>query len=373
MLFLGLSNIQVFWNALQTVLGVMSPFIIGTVIAFILNGVMETFQYKLYTPLLKNHGRLLRLAKPFALISTYLVLFIGFGLLLGIVLPQIVISVTALADSVPEYVRMFSQWALDLMQNLQLDTEIWKQVNDWLRQLAQIVFNFVPSLFGMIPQLYGIAMSVGGGVFNFAIGLFVSMYILSDKQRLLSQVSRIHHAFMPRRAARAVGTAAKITVKTFRNYVAGQLLDALIIGTISTLGLTLFQFPYAMLIGVVMGVTNVIPFFGPFIGAVPGFFIILMVNPMQALWYILFVVILQQIDGNLIVPRIIGSSIGLPPLWVLFAVTVGGGLFGVLGMVVGMPVFSVFYKLLGQAVRRRERARIVRKCMNNLPDPPAAQ
>ena len=131
----------------------------------------------------------------------------------------------------------------------------------------------------------------------------------------------------------------------------------MIVGIVSVIGLSIFRFPYAMLIGVVMGVTNIIPFFGPFIGAVPGVFLLLMIDPLRALWYILFVVVVQQVDGNIIAPKVIGGSVGLPPLWVLFAVTIGGGLFGVAGMILGTPVFAIIYILLGRATRAREARR----------------
>lgn len=360
-LYLALSNLNIFLSGFKTLIGVMSPFIVGIVIAFVLDGVVETFIKRVYTPLFKRSASLLKAAKPCAILTTYVLLFAGIGLLIGFVVPQLGTSIATLSESIPGYVTALSGWAYEIMDVLKLDQNIWAQINIWLKQLAQTVLNFVPSLIGMIPQVYDVVMTIGGGVFNFGIGIFISIYILADKSRLMSQMKRIYRAFLPRRISRHIGNAANIAYHTFRSYVAGQLLDAMIVGTLATIGLSVFGFPYAMLIGVMMGVTNVIPFFGPFIGAIPSFFIIFMVSPVQSLWYILFVVVLQQLDGNVIVPRIVGSSIGLPPLWVLFAVMVGGGIFGIVGMLVGMPTFSVFYKLLGQATRRRERASAMRR------------
>lgn len=360
-LYLALSNLNIFLSGFKTLIGVMSPFIVGIVIAFVLDGVVETFTKRVYTPLFKRSQSLLKAAKLCSILTTYVLLFAGIGLLIGFVVPQLGTSIATLSESIPGYVTALSGWAYEIMDILKLDQNIWAQVNIWLKQLAQTVLNFVPSLIGMIPQVYDVVMTIGGGVFNFGIGIFISIYILADKSRLMSQMKRIYRAFLPRRISRHIGNAANIAYHTFRSYVAGQLLDAMIVGTLATIGLSVFGFPYAMLIGVMMGVTNVIPFFGPFIGAIPSFFIIFMVSPVQSLWYILFVVVLQQLDGNVIVPRIVGSSIGLPPLWVLFAVMVGGGIFGIVGMLVGMPTFSVFYKLLGQATRRRERACAMRR------------
>ncbi|MGI5966261.1 AI-2E family transporter [Anaerotruncus rubiinfantis] len=356
-LYLGLSNLHRLSGLLSTVIGLLTPFIIGLVIAFILDGVVMTFE-KLFKGLAHHQNKKLRgLARPLSILCTYLLMAAGISVLVTVVVPQLATSLTQLGNSIPGYLISLQQIAERLSLELNLDQAVWDEISQWFNTLVGQMLAFIPQLLKMVPQMLDLLASVGGGVFNFVIGLIVSIYLLLSKEKLLSQLSRLNRAFLPEKASGTVAETAKIASQTFSNYVTGQLLDALIVGVVSVIGLTIFRFPYAMLIGVVMGITNVIPFFGPFIGAVPGVIIIFMVSPVRALWYILFVVVVQQIDGNILAPRIIGNSVGLSPIWVLFAVTVGGGLFGVPGMVLGTPVFAIVYILIGRATRKREAQR----------------
>lgn len=357
--YLALSNLQKLSGVFSMVIGLLTPFIIGIILAFLLGGVMRKFEQKVFVRLASHpKKRVQKLVRPLSLICTYLLLFALLALLISVVVPQLVASVRTLVDNVPPFVDQVSKWLMQYGNWFALNPEIQQQLYGWVENLVETLINFVPELIGMVPQLYNLVVSVGGGVFTGVMGLILSIYMLLDKERILSQLSRISRAFLPAKAADYAAETALITVSTFENYVGGQLLDAMIVGTVSVAGLAIFGFPYAMLVGVVMGITNIIPFFGPVLGAIPGFLIIATASPTKALWYILFVVVIQQIDGNLLVPRIIGDSVGLPPLWVLFSVIVGGGIFGIPGMILGTPVFAVFYRLLGRAVRNRETAQV---------------
>lgn len=354
-LYLGLSHFKQVLSLLSGIIGLLTPFIIGVVIAFILSGVLRAFEEKVFFRL-GNHSnvKVRGLVRPLSLVSTYALMIALMGVLVTVVVPQLATSIIQLGNSVPAYLASLQNLAEELAVRLNLDQAMWDELAKWFNSVAMELLKIIPELFKMIPQMLGVIASVGGGVFNFVIGIIVSIYLLVSKEKLFSQLSRLNRAFLPESAAGKMRETAAISSETFSNYVTGQLLDALIVGAMSVIGLSVLGFPYAMLIGVIMGVTNIIPFFGPFIGAVPGFFIILMVDPIRALWYILFVVVLQQIDGNIIAPKIIGGSVGLPPLWVLFAVTVGGGLFSVPGMILGTPIFAIFYNILGRATRARE-------------------
>ena len=354
-LYLALSNMDRLTGALRVAGGLLAPFFVGVAIAFILNNVMVLFEKKVFYRLAEGRNpRSARMVRPLSLVSTYLVTFAAFGVLLWVVVPQLAASVVTLGNNIPAYLESLRVLGNRLQGELTLPAEALEQIAAWFSQAADVLLNF---LVDFVPRMLGYVVSFGGGIVTFVIGIIVSIHLLMSKEKLLSQVGRLGRAFLPERAAGWLGGAARVSVETFGNYVSGQLLDAMIVGIVSVICLSIFRFPYAMLIGVVMGVTNIIPFFGPFIGAVPGVFLLLMIDPLRALWYILFVVVVQQVDGNIIAPKVIGGSVGLPPLWVLFAVTIGGGLFGVAGMILGTPVFAIIYILLGRATRAREARR----------------
>lgn len=354
--YLALSRINLWSGLLSGFVGLAAPFIIGLVIAFILNIPMTALETRVFSRVAARRGKKAgKLARLLSLVATYAIVIAVITLLLRFVLPQLIESITKLSNSIPGFLVSVQRWAEKLALGLNLSDEMWKSIVKWLESLVGSVLGLIPELFGMLPQVYGLVVSVGGGMFNALIGVVVSVYLLLSKETLMSQLVRLNHAFLPKQAAGFLAHTGALTVRTLRNYIAGQVTDAVIVGVVCVLILSIGRFPYAMLIGVVMGFTNIIPFFGPFIGFIPGFFILLMVDPMRALAYSVIVIVVQQIDGNIIVPKVVGDSIGLPPLWVLVSVTLGGGMFGIVGMVLGMPVFAVIYQLLGEAVRYRER------------------
>ena len=353
--YLALSNLQKLSGVFRAVAGLLTPFVIGLIIAFLLGGILRWFERYAFG-WLANHPleKRRRLVRPLSLACSYLLLFLVLGVLISVVTPQLADSMRMLVENIQPFFMRVTEWANDYAKTIELTPEVWAQITAWLEQAMAALFNFVPRLLGMLPEFYQFAVSVGGGVFTFLMGVILSIYMLLDKEHLLEQFGRFGRAFLSKTTVDRVGHLTRITVETLEKYVGGQLLDALIVGVVSVCGLALLRFPYAMLVGTVMGITNIIPFFGPVLGAIPGFLIILTADPVKALWYILFVVIVQQVDGNLLVPRIIGNSVGLPPLWVLFSVIVGGGIFGIPGMILGTPLFAVFYRLTARAVRFQE-------------------
>lgn len=353
--YLALSNLDKLKGIVSAGLGLLTPFVIGLVIAFILNSPMRFFEQKAFAEIAGHKNlRVRKLARPLALLCTYLLVAAGMTGLLWFVVPQLITSINQLRDNIPGFLTLLQDWVTQLAAAVNFSADMWKTLSDWLQQMVSTLLGLLPKMFGMLPQLYNIVVSVGGGMFNVLVGLVVSIYLLLSKETLVRQFTRLNRAFLPKGLAGFLEHTGRITVQTFRNYITGQVTDAIIVGFICVVILSVLRFPYAMLIGVVMGCTNIIPFFGPFIGFIPGFLILVMTDPVRALWYTVIVVAVQQIDGNLIVPKVVGESVGLPPLWVLFSVTVGGGLFGIAGMVIGMPVFAVIYRLLGEATRKRE-------------------
>ncbi len=353
-LYLGLSNLNHLSGALNAIVHLFTPFLIGIVLAFIVNFLMRAFENHVFCDLAHHKYPFMRkLLRPLSLLCSYFLLFLFLALLLTVVVPQLVASLSTLSRNIPGYLNSLQSQAEQLIFKLNLDPAVIAEINGWFWQMMKSLPNFLLGILSSVPQLAGMVVSLGGGVINAVIGLIVSIHILLSKETLFSQMGQIVRAFLPERSAKQVRGVAVVASYTFTNYVSGQLLDALFVGVVSVLGLWLFRFPYFLLIGVIMGITNVIPFFGPFIGAVPGFIILLMVNPVKAFLFIVFVLVVQQVDGNIIAPKIIGESVGLPPLWVLFAVTIGGGLFGIPGMVLGTPIFAIFYFLFGRLVKSR--------------------
>lgn len=353
--YLGLSNLQRLGALFSSMMSLVTPFLIGLVIAFILNSPLSFFENKVFAGISKGKNlKMRKMARPLAMLCTYLSVLAGITVLVWFVGPQLVESVARLSNSIPGFLYSFQDWLTKTAQALNFTDAMWQEFQNWLQSMIGTLLGMLPKIFGMLPQVYNVVVSVGGGMFNVLIGLVVSIYLLLSKETLMRQLSRLNRAFLPDSAANLLAHTGDITVRTFRNYISGQVTDAVIVGILCVFILSIGGFPYALLIGVVMGCTNIIPFFGPFIGFVPGFLILVMISPIRALAYTVIVLIVQQIDGNFIVPKVIGESVGLPPLWVLFSVTVGGGLFGIVGMVVGMPAFAVIYRLLGEATRKRE-------------------
>ena len=192
---------------------------------------------------------------------------------------------------------------------------------------------------------------------NVVVGFILSVYMIGNKTKLLSQLHSVSHAFMSEKVYKKCSETMRLIIRIFSSFITGRFVDSAIIGVLCFIGMQIFGFAYPMLISVIVGVTNVIPVFGPFMGAIPSAFILLMVDPMQAVWFSVFILVLQQIDGNIIDPRIVGNSIGLPPMWSMLAIFVGGGLFGIFGMLVGVPFFAVVYTLVQKETARRLRIR----------------
>ena len=200
-----------------------------------------------------------------------------------------------------------------------------------------------------------ITSQITGWLFDFVIGIIVSVYVLASKTRFTVQAKKLSYAIFPRNFAKRFIDILRYSSDIFIKYVIGTLLDALIVGAITFLFLSIFGFPYPLLIAMIVGITNIIPFFGPFIGAISSAIIIFVVDPLSALWFIIFIIVLQQIDGNVIMPHIVGQTTKLQAFWVLFALILGGGLFGVWGLVLAVPVFAVIYSLLSAAVNKKLR------------------
>lgn len=328
------------------IVSTLRPVIIGAVITLILHTPVRRLEC-FFQKITKNKRF------PCSAVSVILSYLLLFSVLTGIVciiVPQFSQSLVDFADQFTIYFINFQKFLQNnsskgeelysLMQQIGLD---FAQIKSWLTDLSMTVSSYVPNLMEKIGTW---ATSLFNIVIDCFIGLIFSLYMLSGRKRLKAQAKRILQKAFSKENYRRISHYGNITFEIFSNFVGGQLMDACILGFLCFIGMSIFKFQYPILISVIIGLTNMIPIVGPIVGTIPCALILLLVEPKQAIWFVVFVIIIQQIDSNLIYPRVVGGSVGLPAMWVLFAVIVGGGLFGILGMLLGVPVMSLVYVIL---------------------------
>lgn len=347
----------------QKLMGILQPIIIGFVVAYLINPVMvflEKHLLKALQPKMKSERKAKKLARSVGTAGALIFLLLVIFLLLDMMIPELIKSIQNLIVSLPQEINGFSQWMRDVLAE---DSEMAAAVE------ASLVnaMDYVEKLFQdqILPQVNTYIASITSGVinvvkvlFNFIIGLIIAVYILMSKETFIGQGKKlVYTMFSPKLGNRAI-EMARISNQMFGGFISGKILDSAIIGVICYIGLIIMKMPYSLLVAVIVGVTNVLPFFGPYIGAVPSMILIALADPIKGLYFLIFIVVLQQIDGNIIGPKILGNSTGLSSFWVVFAILVGGGLFGFMGMLLGVPTFAVIYYIIRElsayVLRRRK-------------------
>ena len=356
-----------FFKLVTNILSILSPLISGAVIAFLLNPLVRLVDRWLAPKLTKHEkkpgsGKKLSRAISivFALIFAALVIYAFFSILL----PQLGESIQGIIDSAPKYFLSIEQWATNLLaDNPEVQYYADMAIGKIQEYLNEWVSTSLPNdIQNVLTTVFTSAFSVVKSLANIVIGVFASIYILASKDKFQAQGKKIVVAlFKPARADHILHVGREIN-RVFNGFVIGKIIDSAIIGVLCYLGMLILKLPYPALVATVVGVTNVIPFFGPIIGAVPSALLILLVNPLQAFYFVIFVIVLQQVDGNVIGPRILGNSVGISGFWVLISITVATSLFGFAGMILGVPVFAVIYMLISDAVnsalRRKGRSTV---------------
>lgn len=326
----------------------LSPFLLGGAIAFILNVPMRAIET--HTPLKKMK----RFRRPVCLVLSVAAVAGMLLLVVFVVGPELVNTLVGLQKSIPAFFENIRAQAEEIFARNQGIVAYIEQVQVNWDQVGKDMVAFLSSGAGsMVASTVTAAMSIISGVTNFCIGFVFAVYVLLQKEILAGQIKRLLRAYLPERPCQRIIKVASLAEKTFSNFLAGQCVEAVILGTMFFITLTVMKLPYALLIGVLIAFTALIPIFGAFVGCAVGAFLILMVSPVQALVFMVVFQVLQQIEGNLIYPHVVGGSVGLPSIWVLVAVTVGGSAMGVLGMLVFIPLCSVLYALLREAVEAR--------------------
>lgn len=348
-----LQHIPTFFQFLSEFFSALAPFIFGFCFAFLLAPLRKIVEYKWFKNVKWSQKTKRKWATAISMIFMIAVL-VGFCIIL---VPQLFDSIRTLASSMGTYARSIQ----DLIDNFTgSDSQYGEIIYDMFNDVGTRIAEWLTGAEGGVAKIMSYSVSFVKGVFNFFIGLIVAIYLLNDEERFKIQWNKILYALLPNKVADRINEVVGLTGESFNKFIFGKAIDSLIIGIACYICCSLMQLPYSPLIGFVVGITNMIPVFGPFIGAIPCILILLMINIWQAAEFAIFILILQQIDGNILGPYILGDSMGLPTLWVMFAIIIGGALFGVPGMFIGVPIFSVIYTLVRKWTEKRiEKKQIV--------------
>lgn len=361
MFYMALKNFSLLASGMAKLVNILSPFIWGLVITYLLTPLMRKLQKKVFGPFAarlyknnkKNDGS--KLARGLSVLTAEIVLLLIITAVIYLIVPQIYSSIETMVLSSSEYIAQTSAWIEKLLQDF---PEVMEYVMSTLNSVGTELTEWLKTT--LLPELGSIVTNVTAGVYyvlqgiyNLLIGIIASVYILSNVDSLSAHSKKLLYCIFSVETAEKIREASRFVDKTFNGFIIGKILDSAIIGLICYIVCALLKMPYALLVSVIVGVTNIIPFFGPFIGAIPSSLIILLVDPVKCLIFILFIILLQQLDGNYIGPKILGNTVGINGFWVMFSIIFGAGIFGFWGMLLGVPVFVVIYTAITNAVNKK--------------------
>ena len=362
--YMALNYLPALVQAIGRFVSILSPFVWGLILSYLLAPLMRTLEKHVFRPLVdklylkwkkEKKPNAARLARGLSVVITELVLLIVIAALIMLILPQLYSSTEMIVQNSPTYAANLTNWATNLLRDY---PEIRQYITDTLGAVNNDVFGWVrdtllPGLGNLLSNVTTGVRYVVGGVYNLLIGIIVSIYFLGNLEHYGASFRRVLYSIFAVDTAEKIRSGVAFADRTFMGFLNGKLLDSAIIGLVCYIVCAILRMPYALLVSVIVGVTNIIPFFGPLIGAIPSVVIILMVDPLKALIFIIFIIILQQIDGNIIGPKILGNSTGINGFWVMFSIIVGAGLFGFWGMLLGVPVFVVIYTVLNKLIEKK--------------------
>lgn len=351
-LFFLIFRFKEFGGVIGKIMAILKPMIYGAAIAYLLKPVCNTYEHKLNEHL---PSKLKKMSKALAITGSMLTMCIIVYLLLIIIIPQVVNSVTSLINTLPDKLNYAASW---LEETLKEDTVVANYITENYIMLKDKAIEWmsnelIPNMQNIQNILAGVGIQIWNSVMflkNLLIGLIIAVYLLASRKKFAVQGKMVLYSIVKTKWADKILTELKYADNTFVGFINGKILDSAIIGGICYVCCLIFKFPNAMLVSVIVGVTNIIPFFGPFIGAIPSALLIFIESPLKSLWFLIFIVVLQQVDGNIIGPKILGNSTGLSSFWVLFSILVFGGLWGFVGMVIGVPLFAVIYDIAKKLV-----------------------
>ena len=341
------SQIGSFSEKISMVIGIMYPFIIGFAIAYLLNFILDFYEVKTlgkmqwFSKLRKGQRRSIGLLLTYLTFACICYLFIHF------IVPQLIDSIMGFVNDIPQYVDNVTSLFNDLMRDTNISPEYAVLIQEQMNKYIQLVMDFAKEI---IPVVGNTLKIIASSIWNIVLGIIISVYLLIDKENFFAINRKIICALFSTKTANRIFELTYRSNETFGKFLSGKIIDSAIIGVLSFVVFSIFKMPYTLLISVIVGVTNIIPFFGPFIGAIPAFIIILFVSPSKALVFLVLVFIIQQLDGNVIGPKILGDSIGISAFWILFAILVAGKFLGLVGMIIGVPLFAIVYSIIKEEI-----------------------
>ena len=347
-------HIKEIWNFLGFLIKLLMPFIIGIVIAFVLNILINLIEKKLLnkSKMSNKSKRTISLILSLAIIFTFIII------LLLLIIPQLKNTVELFVDNMP----MYEENVKELLDKFNIDPNIVVEIEEGVKNFGDVAIDFIKNNSDKILEItLGVATNVISVIVNFVIAVVFVIYLLAQKEKLLLQLNKVLRAYFPTSKVSKIRDIAKLSNRICASFVSGQCLEAVIIGVLCFIGMLILGIPYAATISVLIGVTALIPVYGAFIGTIVGAFLIFMVSPIKALIFVIFILILQQFEGNLIYPKVVGKSVGLPGIWVFMAVTIGASLAGVIGMLVSVPIASICYSIIATDVNYRTEAKNSKK------------
>ena len=368
---LALIKFDLLWETLVFIWEILQPFVVGGMMAFVANLPMTFFEKKVLGKLGKKRkhapaeGYVSSLRRGFSILLAYLVVVLLITLVSAAVIPQLIATVAVIAEKAPAF---FQNALLQIQRLLENNPKLLAYINefdlqklDW-NSIMDSVVNFLKNGMGnMLSSTFTVASGIVSGTVNGFIALVFSVYILAQKEKLGEQFKRVLRAYTSQRINDGVLHVCTLLYRNFSNFIIGQCTEAVILGLMFIVSMTIFRFDYAVMIGVLIAFTALIPIVGAFVGCFVGAFVMLVDDPVKAIWFVVLFIVLQQIEGNLIYPHVVGNSVGLPSIWVLAAVTIGGSLMGIFGMLVFIPLLSTVYMLLRENVNRREGLKAQKK------------
>ena len=354
-LYLALSNGEVIFGIGKKLFTVLAPLVLGLAIAFIINVPLKLFEslwIKIFKKAKTNKNE--KFKRPVCLVLSILLFAFAIFAIMFMIVPELLRTGENLVANLPDYIASLNDWWQKVVDFAAKRGAELPEITLSADKISETIGSFINDNKNTVfDKTIGITTSIFSGVIDTVLAISFSIYILAQKERIAYRIKRITYAFVKEERADKLVDFARRTNQTFTNFITGQFIEAVIIGVLCFIGMKIFRMPYASIISVMVGATALIPMFGAFIGTAVGAFLILLVSPVKALWFVIFIIVLQQLEGNLIYPKVVGNSVGLPGILVLVAVTVGGKLFGVVGMLIGVPLCAVLYCLLKEIVEAR--------------------
>ena len=354
LLFLAIHYWEAVMGAVKLVLGAATPIIIGLIVAYIIN-ILMVFYEKRFFGRTKNKT-LLKIKIPACMLLAILSFILIIALIVGLVVPELTSCIQLLISDIPP--AMEALLSSELFKELAPE-DLYEQLRgiDWKTLMNDVVKMVSSGLGSTVGAVVSVVSNAVSGVVTGVLAFIFAIYFLLGKEKLGEQCRRVMKNYLPQKAVRKINYVLGVANDSFHRYIVGQFTEAIILGVLCAVGMLVFQFPYAGMIGALIGFTALIPVAGAYIGGIVGFVMILTVSPVKALLFIVFLVVLQQLEGNLIYPKVVGGSLGLPAVWVLAAVTIGGALMGISGMLIGVPIAAAVYRLIRDDMRRKEQDR----------------